>query len=212
MTKSPSQTFTMPPLDYSRLESFQHATAAETSSSLNLLSLIDDTPGTIQRGQPANDALLHVLELEVNHPMGEPPDWAPARMQNPDPRYQCASTASNIYREAMLAANVIDSIDSTEHRELIQTLVPKWITAMGELAEEIPADQIRPGDVVVGLGGIEGQPQNNDRHIGFVGEFDPQTQEFAAYSNAMGTLTLQDLDERFGPYREEHYYRLYFPE
>lgn len=80
------------------------------------------------------------------------------------------------------------------------------------LAEEIPEGEVRPGDVVVGLGGIAGQPQNNDRHIGFVGDYDQQTHEFSAYSNAMGTLSLQDLDDRFGHYREEHFYRIYLPE
>ncbi len=152
------------------------------------------------------------MKLEVNHPMGSTPDWMPAKMQNPDPQFQCASTASNIYREAMLASKVIDSTDSTDYRDLMQVQVPKWIKAMGKLAEEIPANQIRPGDVVVGMGGIEGEPQNNDRHIGFVGDYDAQTHKFAAYSNAMGTLSLQDLDDRFGRYREEHFYRVYFPE
>ena len=195
------------------MESFQQASTTDNPSSLNLLSLSDDTPPAAARSrQPANDALLQVLELEVNHPMGDTPDWMPAKMQHPDPRYQCASTVSNIYREAMLASKVINSLDSTEHRDLMQVQVPKFIEAMGELAQEISPSQIRPGDVVVGLGGIEGEPQNNDRHIGFVGDYDPQTHEFAAYSNAMGTLTLQDLDDRFGRYREEHFYRLYFPQ
>lgn len=215
------------------MESSQQASTTDAASSLNLLSIVDSTAvgsaahfrlpvvlvsdstavgSAAHSRQPANKALMDVLTMDVNYPQGDTPDWMPAKMQHPDPQFQCASTASNIYRQAMLASNVIDNFDSTEHRDLMQVLVPKWITAMGDLAEEIPPSQIRPGDVVVGLGGIEGEPQNNDRHIGFVGDYDPQTKKFAAYSNAMGTLRLQDLDDRFGRYREEHFYRLYFPD
>ncbi|MBS1955147.1 MAG: hypothetical protein JST89_13245 [Cyanobacteria bacterium SZAS-4] len=193
------------------MESSQPASTTNAPSSLNLLSLSADA-GVAHSRKPANEAIMGVLHLDVNDPMGDTPAWMPSKMQHPDPQFQCASTASNIYRQAMLASNVIDSVDDPDHRELMQVLVPNWIKAMKGLAEEIPADQIRPGDVVVGLGGIKGEPQNNDRHIGFVGDYDPQTQKFAAYSNAMGTLRLQDLDDRFGRYREEHFYRLYFPE
>lgn len=166
-----------------------------------------------RHGRAANDGIMRVLKEEVDHPMGQTPDWVPREMRNPAPRVQCASTASNIYREAMLASNVINSVDSPRYRDLTQVLVPNWIDRMKRagLAEEISRDQIRPGDVVVGLGGIEGQPENNDRHIGFVGEYNPRTRHYAAYSNSMGTLRQQDLDERFGHYREEHFYRVYFP-
>lgn len=197
-------------------EDFQpRSTTTEGAPSLNLLALVDDgyLPALARSRQPANDELMDILELEVNSPKGGTPDWIAREMRNPDPGYQCASTASNIYREALVASDAIDSFDSPEFREVMQVLVPNWVDAMVDagLAEEIPESEIRPGDVVVGMGGMEGQ-QNNSRHIGFVGNFDPVEQDFDAYSNEMGTLTLQDLEDRFGPYREEHYYRIYLPE
>jgi hypothetical protein len=195
------------------LRSSDHAN--QDSSHLNLLSL---TQGESPRGgaghrRAANEDVLHVLKLEVGHQKGRTPEWVPREMRNPAPRVQCASTASNIYREAMLASHVINSTDSPKYRELTQVQVPNWVHAMERegLAQEIPRNQIRPGDVVVGTGGFPGKPENNDRHIGFVGDYNERTHRYAAYSNAMGTLRQQDLDERFGHYREEHFYRIYMP-
>jgi hypothetical protein len=156
---------------------------------------------------------MHVLKTEVDHHMGQTPDWVPQEMRYPSPRVQCASTASNIYREAMLASHVIDSRNSPKYRDLTQVQVPNWIDAMKDagLAQEIPRNQIRPGDVVVGIGGIASKPENNDRHMGFVGDYDARAHRFSAYSNSMGRLREQDLDDRFGYYREEHFYRIYLP-
>ncbi|MBS1956272.1 MAG: hypothetical protein JST89_18950 [Cyanobacteria bacterium SZAS-4] len=191
------------------------STSNQSSPSLNLLSIAGDRhpQGASRHGRAANDEVLRVLKNEVDHPMGRTPEWVPREMRNPAPNVQCASTASNIYREAMLASHVIDSTNSPKYRELTQVQVPNWVRAMEQqgLAEEIPRDQIRPGDVVVGLGGVAGKPENNDRHIGFVGDYNERTHHYAAYSNAMGQLRLQDLDDRFGHYREEHFYRIYFP-
>ncbi|MBS1952600.1 MAG: hypothetical protein JST89_00295 [Cyanobacteria bacterium SZAS-4] len=187
----------------------------QTDNSLNLLTIAGDTDQHAghRHGRAAGETVLQVLKEEVNQQKGGTPAWVPREMRNPAPRVQCASTASNIYREAMLASHVIDSANSPAHRNLTQVLVPNWVSTMQRagLAEEIPRSQIRPGDVVVGSGGFEGHPENNDRHIGFVGDYNPRTKHFAAYSNSMGTLRQQDLDERFGSYKEEHYYRIYFP-
>ena len=196
------------------------AAATQESPSLNLLTITGEraaqgagSHAPSRHGRAANDEVLRVLKLEVDHPKGQTPDWVPREMRNPAPRVQCASTASNIYREAMLASHVIESTNSHKFRELTQVQVPNWIDEMKRagLAEEIPRDQIRAGDVVVGLGGVAGKPENNDRHIGFVGDYDQRTHHFAAYSNSMGTLRQQDLDDRFGHYREERFYRIYFP-
>ncbi len=201
---------------------YNRAATATTSEStqLNLLAIAGDRQAhgaahrsAAQHGRASNDEVMRVLKMEVDHPMGRTPEWVPREMRNPDPRVQCASTASNIYREAMLASHVINSTDSSRYRDLTQVQVPNWVDKMKRagLAEEISRDQIRAGDVVVGLGGDSSKPENNDRHVGFVGDYNQRSHRFAAYSNSMGTLRQQDLDDRFGHYREEHFYRIYFP-
>lgn len=108
--------------------------ANSESSQLNLLAIVSDRPaqahgaarpgaarpGAARHGRAANDEVMRVLKADVDHPMGRTPEWVPREMRNPDPRVQCASTASNIYREAMLASHVINSTDSPRHRDLTQ--------------------------------------------------------------------------------------------
>lgn len=205
----------MGPGGRTRLEQHRESAPQGDGHSLNLLSIVgDDGRHAVPKPKrEANETVMQVLRQEVNHPMGQTPSWAPREMRNPAPNIQCASTASNVYREAMLASHVIDSKDSRQHRDLTQVLVPNWVAAMERagLAREIPRSQIRPGDAVVGQGGVEDRAKNNDRHVGFVGAYDEHTKRFAAYSNSMGKLKEQDLDERFGIYRQEHFYRLYLP-
>jgi hypothetical protein len=162
----------------------------------------------------ANSEILDILQHDVNQSLGLTPNWVPRQMRNPDPHYQCASTASNIYREVLKHAGLIDSANSPSYRDLYQVLVPSWVGVMQKkgLATEIPRSAIRPGDAVVGIGDTEKRRQNNDRHVGFVGEYDAEHNQFAAYSNADGILAHQMLDTRFGHYRNLKFYRLRLPE
>lgn len=177
-------------------------------------SLTDRHGAPVQPGGEANRQIMDVLQSEKDNKMGETPDWVPKEMRYPKPRVQCASTASNVYRDALRIGRFINSDDSPNYRELTQVLVPRWVDVMKSqgLAREIPRSEIKPGDAVVGMGGdTSGKPGNNDRHVGFVGEYDRRNQRFTAYSNSMGRLEHQILDDRFGHYREQKYYRLYFP-
>jgi hypothetical protein len=166
------------------------------------------------RGHEANGVLIHLARANVNRPIGGTPEWVDASMRNPDPNVQCASTASNLYRAAMKYARILAPHDDNSYRNLEQVLVSKWVATMtgAQLAVEIPRSQIKPGDAVVGEYDLnKHHGRNSDRHVGFVGDYNQRTHRWSAYSNSMGHLRLQDLDERFGHYREQHFYRLYFP-
>lgn len=162
----------------------------------------------------ANDVIMLLVHSNVNRALGQPPGWVDETMRNPNPRVQCASTASNLYRAALMYAHIVTPNDERSYRPLEQVLVSKWVESMtgARLAVEIPRSQIKPGDAVVGEYDLNVRHgRNADRHVGFVGDYDARTNRWSAYSNSMGHLRLQDLDERFGHYREQHYYRLYFP-
>jgi len=162
----------------------------------------------------ANKVILALCKEDVGKHLGSPPDWIPSQMKDPPPSLQCASTASNIYRQALKRSHVIAGNDSHSFRNLDQVEVTKWASVMigAHLAKIVPRSQIRPGDAVIGEIDTSKDPGNHYRHVGFVGELDSKRHSFAAYSNAGGTFRHQNLAERFGKYKHEFFLRLSLPE
>ncbi len=162
--------------------------------------------------EEANALLLKSADAVVNQSIYKLPKWAKSMLPVPPPELGCVSSFSNRYRETLKMSGRINSTEDSAYKELYQVNMTEMNKAMGlnssdpskRLMKEINASEVKEGDI------IEGQnPGTTTRHVGIVGGI--ENGKRMVYDNYGGTWRKEGLDDRFGRYKEEKYFRAYLP-
>ena len=159
----------------------------------------------------ANSFLFKAADSVVHQSIYKLPKYITG-LPKPSPDLGCVSSFSDRYREALKMSGVIDKSDAKEYRELYQVNMDQMNKVMGlnaanpeqRLLKPISINELKEGDIVEGK-----NPGTTTRHVGIVGGI--ENGKRMVYDNYGGTWKKEPLDDRFGRYKQEDFFRAYLP-